>query len=106
MIKQFMVWLLVTMALQNSTVFADAATEASMSLPESRSTAKTQGNTGTKPSQTELWLLAQSSGQHITPHPQQSSLEERELANQRLLNSYGHPIPEFFDDEVGGKFEK
>lgn len=106
MIKQLIAWLMVIMVIQSSTVLADAATETAVTTPESRTTAKIQGNTSAEPSQTELWLRIQSSGQQITPHPQQSSLEERELANQRLLNSYGHPIPEFFDDEVGGKFEK
>ncbi|TNE89359.1 MAG: DUF3613 domain-containing protein [Gammaproteobacteria bacterium] len=55
---------------------------------------------------TESWLRAQSSGRLASPHLQRATLEERELANQRLLDSYRHPIPDFFDEDVGGKVDE
>lgn len=42
------------------------------------------------------WLELQRSGRVASPIIQSQSDAERELANQRLLNSYGHSIPEFF----------
>lgn len=48
------------------------------------------------------WLELQRSGRVASPVIQSQSAAERELANQRLLDSYGHAIPEFFDENSGG----
>lgn len=48
-----------------------------------------------KPSRTEQWLQLQASGKAASTKAQQASATERELANQRLLDSYDHPIPEY-----------
>jgi hypothetical protein len=49
---------------------------------------------------TEQWLRLQAQGLAASAHPQQASPAERELANQRLLDSYGHPIPEYLPRTV------
>jgi len=56
--------------------------------------------------QTERFLNMQSSGRHASPHLQRATTAERELANQRLLESYQHPIPAFFDEEVSGEIDR
>jgi len=48
-----------------------------------------------QPSLTEQWLQLQASGKAASTRTQQASAAERELANQRLLDSYSHPIPEY-----------
>jgi hypothetical protein len=52
--------------------------------------------------QTEGWLQMQVSGERATAHPQKAAPAEREQAMQRLLESYKHPIPEYFDQKQGG----
>lgn len=52
--------------------------------------------------QTEVWLVLQSRGQAASPNPQAAAASERDLSLQRWLESYRHPIPEFFKDYSGG----
>ena len=52
--------------------------------------------------QTEDWLQVQVSGQLATTTPQKASPAEREQAMQRLIESYKLPIPEYFEQKVGG----
>lgn len=52
--------------------------------------------------QTEAWLQLQASGKAASPTPQPSSPIERDLSMQRWLNSYQHPIPDFFEQKKGG----
>lgn len=52
--------------------------------------------------QTEGWLQLQVKGQLATTTPQRASSAEREQAMQRLIESYKHPIPEYFDQKQGG----
>jgi len=55
---------------------------------------------------TERWLHLQASGQAASSHPQQATPQERELTNRRLLESYRHPIPEFFEQDMGGEIAR
>jgi hypothetical protein len=50
---------------------------------------------------TETWLLLQSRNQVKSPIPQNASPSERELALQRWLDNYKHPIPEYYKEYVG-----
>ncbi|MFJ3483651.1 DUF3613 domain-containing protein [Pseudomonas sp. NPDC090202] len=52
--------------------------------------------------QTEAWLQLQASGKAASPIPQAASPIERDLSMQRWLNSYQHPIPDFFEQKKGG----
>jgi hypothetical protein len=52
--------------------------------------------------QTEGWLQLQVNGQLATSTPQKASPAEREQALQRLIDSYKHPIPEYYDQKQGG----
>ncbi|WP_248751376.1 DUF3613 domain-containing protein [Pseudomonas sp. MWU15-20650] len=52
---------------------------------------------------TENWLTLQSSGRVASTTPQKASAAERDQAAQRLLESYKHPIPEYFDQKAGGQ---
>ena len=65
-------------------------------------------DSGTEPDETltERWLRIQAGGQAASTHPQQASPQERELANQRLLDSYRHSIPEFFEQDEGGEIAR
>ena len=57
----------------------------------------------TQPSVSERWLRLQSSGGAASQHAQSATAAEQELANQRFLDSYQYPIPEwFFEDSTGG----
>ncbi|MCU0117977.1 DUF3613 domain-containing protein [Pseudomonas sp. B2M1-30] len=55
--------------------------------------------------ETEGWLLLQSRNKAASPTPQTSTPTERELSMQRWLKSYQHEIPEFFDQDQGGKVD-
>ncbi|WP_285419934.1 DUF3613 domain-containing protein [Pseudomonas sp. efr-133-TYG-5] len=55
--------------------------------------------------ETEGWLLLQSRNKVASPKPQTSTPTERELSLQRWLKSYTHEIPEFFDQQEGGKVD-
>lgn len=52
--------------------------------------------------QTEGWLQLQVSGQLASSTPQKASPAEREETLQRLIESYKHPIPEYFEQKLGG----
>ncbi|MGR3886921.1 DUF3613 domain-containing protein [Pseudomonas sp. 1152_12] len=54
---------------------------------------------------TEQWLTLQSTGSAASKTPQKASAAERDKAHQRLLDSYKYPIPEYFEQKVGGKTE-
>ncbi|HZJ92374.1 MAG TPA: DUF3613 domain-containing protein [Thiopseudomonas sp.] len=56
--------------------------------------------------QTELWLKLQREGTLKSEYAQTATPTERELAMQRLLESYKYPIPEYFDEADGGEFER
>lgn len=57
-------------------------------------------------SKTEQWLQLQVSGDAASPNMQSATPYERELANRRLLESYRHPIPDFYDREAGGEVRR
>jgi hypothetical protein len=52
--------------------------------------------------QTEGWLQMQVSGERASSNPQKATPAERDLVMQRLLESYKHPIPEYYDQKQGG----
>ncbi|MBT1269358.1 DUF3613 domain-containing protein [Pseudomonas sp. D8002] len=52
--------------------------------------------------QTEGWLQLQVSGERASSTPQKATPAERDLAMQRLLDSYKHTIPEYYDQKLGG----
>lgn len=56
-------------------------------------------------SQTEMWLQLQREG-NASASVQTATPTERELSMQRLLDSYSHPIPEYFGEDEGGSFER
>ena len=56
--------------------------------------------------QTESWLQIQTDGSAASFNPQYATPTERELSYQRLLDSYKHPIPEFFSQEIGGEITR
>lgn len=55
--------------------------------------------------ETEGWLQLQSSNKAASPKAQTATATERELTMQRWLKSYQHEIPQFFDQEEGGKVD-
>jgi hypothetical protein len=52
--------------------------------------------------QTDAWLQLQASGKAASANPQPSTPIERDLSLQRWLNSYQHPIPDFYEQKKGG----
>lgn len=55
-------------------------------------------------SQAESWLAIQRDGAAASNHKQVLTSAERERSYQRWLDSYQHPIPEFFEqkqDDMG-----
>ncbi|KMT55819.1 DUF3613 domain-containing protein [Pseudomonas fildesensis] len=60
------------------------------------------GPSSPQQAETENWLALQQSGRVASSTPQKTTPAEREQALQRLLDSNKHPIPEFFDQKVGG----
>ena len=50
----------------------------------------------------ENWMALQLSGRAASANPQKTTPAEREQALKRWLDSNKHPIPEFFDQKVGG----
>ncbi|TNE75351.1 MAG: DUF3613 domain-containing protein [Gammaproteobacteria bacterium] len=93
-------------ATQSGVVFADQnAVATAYPLENAGKPVAQAGNAGIG-ARTEAWLNAQSSGRLASPNLQRATLEERELANQRLLDSYRHPIPDFFDEDIGGKLDE
>lgn len=57
-------------------------------------------------SQTDMWLQLQRGGEAASRRVQTATPTERELSMQRLLDSYSHPIPEYFGEDDGGSFER
>jgi len=55
---------------------------------------------------TEMWLQLQREGNSASKKVQTATPAERELAMQRLLDSYKHPIPEYYGEADGGKFKR
>lgn len=54
--------------------------------------------------QTETWLQLQASGKAASPTPQINTAAERDLSLQRWLETYKYKIPEYYEQEAGGKF--
>jgi hypothetical protein len=52
---------------------------------------------------TERWLQLQPRGVMASPIPHTVTPTERDLSLQRWLNSYQHPIPEYYEQDKGGK---
>ena len=52
--------------------------------------------------ETENWLQLQVSGKVKSPVPQTATAAERERSLQRWLDSYTHPIPEYYKQKEGG----
>ncbi|MCU1763865.1 DUF3613 domain-containing protein [Pseudomonas sp. 14P_8.1_Bac3] len=55
--------------------------------------------------ETEGWLQLQSRNTAASTKLQTSTATERELSMQRWLKSYQHEIPQFFDQDEGGKVD-
>ncbi|WP_460155588.1 DUF3613 domain-containing protein [Pseudomonas sp. S2_H10] len=53
--------------------------------------------------ETEGWLQLQARNKVASDKPQTASATERELAMQRWLKSFQHEIPQFWDQDAGGK---
>ncbi|NWA00595.1 DUF3613 domain-containing protein [Pseudomonas gingeri] len=53
--------------------------------------------------ETENWLQLQVRGQQRSPTPQVATPSEREQSLQRWLDSYKHPIPDFYKQDEGGR---
>lgn len=60
------------------------------------------GPSSPQQAETENWLALQVNGRAASPTPQKTTPAEREQALQRWLNSNKHPIPEYFEQKVGG----
>lgn len=56
--------------------------------------------------QTQKWLQVQREGTAASPHVQSATAAERERAMQRLLDSFTHPIPDYFGEDDGGSLER
>ncbi|MGC5701429.1 DUF3613 domain-containing protein [Pseudomonas sp. NFXW11] len=53
---------------------------------------------------TEVWLQMQARNQLASNHAQPASPGERELSLQRWMESFKHPIPEYYKEySTGGK---
>lgn len=57
-------------------------------------------------SDADKWLQVQREGSQASSTPQRLSDAERELAHQRWLDSFSHPIPEFYERDAGGGFSE
>ncbi len=55
--------------------------------------------------ETEGWLQLQSSQNAASQKLQTATATERELTMQRWLKTYQHEIPQFFDQDAGGKVD-
>lgn len=51
---------------------------------------------------TETWLNLQRKGEAASSHSQAMTLAEQEKIMARWLNSYDHPLPDFFEQDIGG----
>lgn len=64
-----------------------------------------EGPSSAQQAQTEVWLQLQNRAQVASPIPQPATQAEREQAMQRWLNSFQHEIPEYFQQDEGGKLQ-
>ncbi|MBU3824843.1 MAG: DUF3613 domain-containing protein [Candidatus Oceanisphaera merdipullorum] len=55
---------------------------------------------------TESWLRLQREGQAASAHPQTMTLAEQEKIMARWLDSYQHPLPDFFEQDIGGSLSR
>ena len=60
------------------------------------------GPSSPQQAETENWLALQVNGRAASATPQKTTPAEREQALKRWLDSNKYPIPEFFDQKVGG----
>jgi hypothetical protein len=60
------------------------------------------GPSSAQQKQTEAWLQLQPKGLAASPVPQTTTPTEKDLALQRWINSYSHPIPDSFDQKKAG----
>lgn len=60
------------------------------------------GPSSPRQAETENWMALQLSGRAASANPQKTTPAEREQALKRWLDSNKHPIPEFFDQKIGG----
>lgn len=56
--------------------------------------------------ESETWMQIQSSNQAASKIPQNATPLERDLAMRRWLETYKHPVPEFYEQDKGGKPRK
>lgn len=56
--------------------------------------------------QADRWLQLQREGTAKSKTVQTATPTEREMAMQRMLDSYTHPIPEYFGESDGGEFKR
>lgn len=57
-------------------------------------------------SQVDVWLNAQRDGRYASQHIQNATPLEYEMSLKRWVDSYTHPIPEYYDQDTGGSFSK
>ncbi|MEB0041629.1 MULTISPECIES: DUF3613 domain-containing protein [unclassified Pseudomonas] len=74
-----------------------------MLLLSANASAIEAGPSSAQQQETENWLQLQPQGTAASPIKQVSTQTERDLSFQRWLNNYTHEIPEFYDQEKGGK---
>ncbi|MEB2644756.1 DUF3613 domain-containing protein [Pseudomonas canadensis] len=60
------------------------------------------GPSSPQQAETENWMALQINGRAASPTPQRAAPAEREQASQRWLDTYKHPIPEFFETGTSG----
>lgn len=75
-------------------------------VPEPARVGESHSAVRDNPASTGNWLSIQREGEQASPHEQQATDVERELSYQRFLESYTHPIPEFFAQEAGGDISR
>ncbi|WP_371919537.1 DUF3613 domain-containing protein [Pseudomonas sp. SDI] len=61
------------------------------------------GPSSTAQAATEAWLRLQVNGERASPQPQTQTPKERDLSQQRFLDSYKYPLPEAFKVESMGQ---
>ena len=61
------------------------------------------GPSSPQQAETENWMTLQLSGRAASTIPQKVTSTERDQAFKRWLDSNKYPIPEFFEQDAGGK---
>lgn len=74
-----------------------------LSLASTSALAIEVGPSSAQQAETENWLQLQPRGTVASPIKQVSTQTEREASLQRWLNNYNHEIPDFYEQEKGGK---